>query len=189
MLQYIKVVVEKLHVHFIAYTRLAAQHDEDYRQYSPYNSISTSRPITELPADNKVVVGMTKPTKKPGNTNSWFSKIKGNSHAATTRAIEGLKWSLHGKEKFEADLAEVKKGMQKLKEYIPFLLDSGHWKKEQKMFLRLIEDPKYAIFEPHVRLREIAHNPETGKMPSIASARRLLTLGCSRCPGKAASFH
>lgn len=121
---------------------------------------------------------MVRPARKLGNTNSWLSKIRGNSHTVSqsaTRAIEGLKWSLHGKEKFEANLAEFKKWMQKLKEFIPYLLDSGHWKKEQSLFLRLVEHPQYAIFEPHVRLREIANNPETGKNPSIASAQRLLT--------------
>lgn len=124
--------------------------------------------------------------------NALLSKIRGQSQAvneSANQAFEGLKWSLHKKEKFEASLAGFKKWVQKLKDLIPYLLDSGHWKKEQNMFLRLVEDPKYAIFEPHIRLREIAHNPETGKNPSIVSARRLLTLSYSRCPGKAASFH
>ncbi|KAI3401786.1 hypothetical protein diail_8164 [Diaporthe ilicicola] len=163
-LQQINIVVKELHVHFIDYAKIATHNDEDYRQYSPYLANSTPRPLIEFPTDDQVFEEAGNPVKKASKTEYWWTKIKGNSHAVSqgaARVVDGLKWSLHRKEKFEATLAGFKKWSQKLKDLVPYLLESGHWKNEQNLFLKLVEDPQYAIFKPHVRLREIAQNPET----------------------------
>ncbi|KAL1867076.1 hypothetical protein Daus18300_006475 [Diaporthe australafricana] len=168
-LQQISIVVNELGVLFNEYRKIATQNDEDYRQYSPYIANSVPRPLIEFPAETQVVEDAADPEKKPSRTEYWLTKIRGNSHSiseSAARVVDGLKWSLHRKEKFEATLAGFKKWSQKLKDLVPYLLESGHWKNEQNLFLRLAGDP---IFEPHVRLREIAQNPET----AAAQARNL----------------
>lgn len=154
------------------------KYDEDYRQYSPYNPNSTPRPITDLPADENNLEFKVNQEKKPGNPSSWFSKIRGSSQAVSqgaTRAIEGLKWSLHRKEKFEALLAEVKKWVQNLFRFVPMILESVHSKKEYSMFLKPAKDAKRDIFKTHILLREYAHDPKTGENFPTVSAQHSLT--------------
>lgn len=193
-LQQIAVIVKQLHVHFIGYTKLAAHNDQEYRHYSPYITNAAPRPLIEFPTGDEVIRDVVKPARKSIITDSWLiSKLRGNSHVVSqsaARVFDGLKWSLHRKEKFEETLTEFKKWTQKLKDLIPYLLESGHWKNEQSLFLKLVEDPRYAIFEPHIRLREIARNPETGKKRPLAALPKVLTNSIhSRCRGKVSPYH
>lgn len=158
-------MVNELNVLFNEYRKLATQNDEDYCQYSPYIANDPPKPLIEFPVDVEEVGETPDPEKKPSITGYWLKKLKGTSHSlseSSARVVDGLKWSLHRKEKFEATLAGFKKWSQKLKDLVPFLLESSHWKNEQNLFSKMA-DPRYAIFEGHVLLRELAHNPQTGE--------------------------
>lgn len=156
-----------MHAIFVQYTKTAVQHDEEYRLYSPFRDVDSTRPLLELPPELKTVERSAFNLSRKTFLSGVFWKL-GNSQAgqSATNLVDGLSWALFKKGKLRNHLDGFTKENKKLMELTPYILDSGRGRNEPGFLAKVKEDSRYALFLPHVQLMEIAHHPETGMSPT-----------------------
>ncbi|KUJ09424.1 uncharacterized protein LY89DRAFT_762039 [Mollisia scopiformis] len=102
-------------------------------------------------------------SEKKGGVVKFFSQLTSFSLVRRNgvELAKALRWALFEKEKLENTLKTFVKWNQKLKDLVPHLLDSGQYLKNPERVSRLMEDDDDVnIFAPHLRLMQIAQNPE-----------------------------
>lgn len=158
-------ILERMRSVCMDYARAAGEDDEEYKKYSPYVLENRGRFDTmAIEFDiNEPLPPIQSAERRPTTSSAltWLGIQRRDS-------IEGWKWALFEKRKFESVLLKFRKYNHKLKDILP-LVAAYHSQNQSRdslpstVFLKQDESARRLGIAPHNRLRELSAHPEKDK--------------------------